>query len=285
MANLLLDQESWGSLVYGEFTQPAVWNWVINYSWDYGNVLENRYIGPVAGNATGTIRGLSALTRLGMATWGIITYEYGWPIVPKQIAYVDPIDSPQAFDLPMEPGDMLGLAYYNSWANEWYDTSIYGPYDIAVEWEEPPPPPTPLPGCKVYELDKGWSFDGAYIPHFVELNWYFGDDPFTSKSIQKVRIHGLTKGLAQLQLSVAGMQTEYDSDYTEPQFISLPRNAAHISSEYIPVTNYVDSSNWGLSLQLKFEGSNTDLNKPEPSHVLQVLALQGSPQENGKRNN
>lgn len=135
----------------------------------------------------------------------------------------------------------------------------------------------------VYELDKGWSFDGAYIPHYAEMNWYFGDDPFTDKTIQKVRIHGLAKGRTFLQLSVAGMQHDYDSDYTEPQFIDLPRNAAHISSEYFPVTNYVDSSNWGVSLQLKFEGSNTDLSKPEPSHVLQVLALQGSPQENGRR--
>lgn len=172
---------------------------------------------------------------------------------------------------------------------------FYGPnqeiwensYQFLVEvWLEDGPPPPPSGGrFKVYELDKGWSFDGAYIPHFLEMNWYFGDDPFTDKTIQKVRIHGLSKGLAQLQLSVAGMQHDYDGDFTEPQFINIPRNAAHISEEYIPVTNYVDSSNWGVSHQLRFEGSNTDLSKPEPSHVLQVLALQGSPQDNGKRIN
>lgn len=169
-------------------------------------------------------------------------------------------------------------------------TSDFMPADEAFNflvevWLEDGPPPPPGPGFKVYELDKGWSFDGAYIPHFLEMNWYFGDDPFTDKTIQKVRIHGLSKGLAQLQLSVAGMQHDYDGDFTEPQFINIPRNAAHISEEYIPVTNYVDSSNWGVSHQLRFEGSNTDLSKPEPSHVLQVLALQGSPQDNGKRIN
>lgn len=133
----------------------------------------------------------------------------------------------------------------------------------------------------VYELERGWSFDGYYIPHRLELNWYFGDDPFTYKSIQKVRIHGLSKGYAQLQMSVAGMQTEYDGDYTEPQYINLPLNAPFVSEDFESTTNYVDSSNRGISLQLKFEGSNTDITKPEPPHVLQVLALQSSPQGNG----
>src|SRR5690606_38922189 len=134
-------------------------------------------------------------------------------------------------------------------------------------WDEDDPPgPGPSPASSrghVYELDRGWSFDGMYIPHFLELNWYFGDDPFTDKTIQKVRIHGLAKGRTQLQLAVAGMQHEYDSDYTEPQYIDLPRNAAFISTDYIPTTNYVDSSNWGVSLQLKFEGRNCDLMRPE----------------------
>lgn len=152
------------------------------------------------------------------------------------------------------------------------------------------PGPTPTPpagggGFRVYELDKGWSFDGAYIPHFAELNWYFGDDPFTDKTIQKIRVHGLTKGNVGLQVAAAGLQVDYDSDFTEPQFIPLPRDAMHVSKEYVPVTNYVDSSNWGVALQLRFEGSNTAIMRPEPSHVLQVLALQGTPQGNGKRIN
>lgn len=133
----------------------------------------------------------------------------------------------------------------------------------------------------VYELEKGWSFDGYYIPHRLELNWYFGGDPFTYDTIQKIRVHGLTKGFAQLQVSVAGMQTEYDSDYTEPQYINLPLNPVFATEDFNSITNYVDSSNRGLSLQLKFEGSNTDITKPEPPHVLQVLALQSSPEGNG----
>lgn len=137
----------------------------------------------------------------------------------------------------------------------------------------------------VYELDKGWTFDGNYIPHFLELNWYFGEDIFTFKTVQKIRIHGLTKGYVQLQVAVAGMQTEYDSDYTEPQHINLPLNPILISSEFLPTTNYVDSANRGVSLQLKFEGRNTNIALPEPAHVLQVLALQSSPQGNGHTSN
>ena len=133
----------------------------------------------------------------------------------------------------------------------------------------------------VYELERSWGFDGYYIPHLLELNWYFGENPFEYDTIQKIRIHGLTKGWAKLQASVAGMQTEYDSDYTEPQLIELPLNAPFITEDFKPTTNYVDSSNRGLSLQMKFEGSNTDITKPEPPHVLQVLAIQSSPQGNG----
>lgn len=133
----------------------------------------------------------------------------------------------------------------------------------------------------VYELERGWGFDGYYIPHFLELNWYFGESPFVYESIQKIRVHGLTKGYVQLQVAVAGMQTEYDSDYTEPQLLTLPLNPIMAVEDFKPTTNYVDSSNRGLSIQLKFEGSNTDITQPEPPHVLQVLALQDSPQGNG----
>lgn len=140
---------------------------------------------------------------------------------------------------------------------------------------------------KVYELDKGWTFDGYYIPHFVVLNWYFGEDPFTDKTVQKVRVHGLTKGHANLKLSVSNLSTnkDYEENYTEAQLLPLPRAAKMLSTEFIPVTNYVDTSNWGIALQMRFEGSNTDLTLPEPAHVLQVLAFQTSPRGSGHRIN
>ena len=96
----------------------------------------------------------------------------------------------------------------------------------------------------VYEMEKGWSFDGNYIPHFLELNWYFGDNPFDYSAIQKLRVHGLVKGVVNLQVSFAGMQgdpaTDYISDYMEPAFIDLPFTPMFVSEEFVPVTNYAD---------------------------------------------
>lgn len=137
-----------------------------------------------------------------------------------------------------------------------------------------------------YELDKGWSFDGNYIPHFVILNWYFGDNPVIYKGFQKVRIHGLTKGRAFLQLSVNGIEDEYtDEGFTAPQYIDIPKAATYVVTDFKPVTNYTDTANRGLGVQFKFEGRNTNIALPEPSHVIQVLVLQGTPSSTGKRAN
>lgn len=137
----------------------------------------------------------------------------------------------------------------------------------------------------VYELERGWSFDGYYIPHFVELNWYFGDNPVTYSGLQKIRVHGLSKGRTYLQVSTNGMQTDYLSDYSQPQYIDLPAHPTFVSSEFLPVTNYSDTANRGISIQMKFEGRNTDITKPEPAHVLQVLAIQSTPDSTGARAN
>lgn len=148
---------------------------------------------------------------------------------------------------------------------------------------------TPVDGTSmskyVYELEKGWSFDGYYIPHYVELNWYFGDDPITYRSIQKVRVHGLSKGRASLQVSSNGVQTDYISDYSSPQYIDLPPRNTFVTSDFYPVTNYADMANRGLAIQLKIEGRNTDITLPEPPHVLQVLVVQSSPQGTGSSAN
>lgn len=137
-----------------------------------------------------------------------------------------------------------------------------------------------------YEMERGWSFDGNFIPHFLELNWLFGEDPVTLHSVSKIRIHGLVKGVVNLQVYVSGMEgdptTDYITDYMEPAFIDFPYTPIHISSEFLSATNYTDYSDRGLAVQMKFEGRNTDITLPEPAHVIQVLALQSSPQGNGK---
>lgn len=147
-------------------------------------------------------------------------------------------------------------------------------------------PPAPTERSFVYELDRGWTFDGNYIPHYLVLNWYFGDNPVDYTSIQKVRIHGLSKGRAFLQMSVNGIQQDgYEEEFTEPQWIDLPRNPKLVSTELVPETNYTDTANRGLAIQMKFEGRNTDIALPEPGHVVQVLVVQASPPGTGFRSN
>lgn len=195
--------------------------------------------------------------------------------IPTQIISSESVDSLQYF--PMQNGS----------------EEVRETYRFLIEIEEAGPGPEPEPGVYsrslVYEMEKGWTFDGNYIPHFLELNWLFEEDPFTYKSINKIRVHGLTKGNVNLQVKVAGMQgdvvTDYISDYMDPQFIDLPFTPMYVEGDYSSVTNYIDYSDRGIALQMRFEGRNTDITKPEPSHVLQVLALQGTPQGNGKRAN
>lgn len=137
----------------------------------------------------------------------------------------------------------------------------------------------------VYETEKGWSFDGNYIPHYLEINWFFGDDPTTYKGTQKVSIHGLTKGLVNLQMKHNGVQPDYDGIYSSAQEVNLIRKSKYVTSDYFPVTNYADAANRGIGMQFKFEGSNTDITAPEPGHALQVLVLQGSAQGTGFKSN
>lgn len=138
----------------------------------------------------------------------------------------------------------------------------------------------------VYELERGWSFDGNFIPHYAVFNWYFGDNPVDYTSIQKIRVHGLSQGRAMLQVSTGGIQQDgYDEELTEPQWLDLPRNPQLVSPTLDPKTNYVDAANRGLAIQMKFENRNQDITKPEPAHTLQVLVVQGSPAGTGFRSN
>ncbi len=140
----------------------------------------------------------------------------------------------------------------------------------------------------VYEMEKGWSFDGHFIPHFLELNWFWGESPADYTGIQKIRIHGLTKGFVNLSVAINGMETDemdYQPFYTEPQRIDLPRNPYYVTPDYVPVTNFTDVAGRGLSIQMKFEGTNQNINLPEPSHVIQVLVIQTTPSGTGARSN
>lgn len=224
----------------------------------------------------------------------------GNPILDPTVASWTP--SQFEFDMGYDgstPGDEGYFFIYATGDTSLSDFSEFEPFyeeaEFLVEiWVEGATPPSEetikfSSAGLVHELERGWSFDGNYIPHFLELNWLFGEDPVTLHSVSKIRVHGLVKGITNLQVALSGMQgdvaTDYISDYMEPQYIDFPFAPIHISSDFIPATNYVDYSDRGLAIQMKFEGRNTDITLPEPAHVIQVLALQKSPQGNGKVSN
>jgi hypothetical protein len=133
----------------------------------------------------------------------------------------------------------------------------------------------------VYGLEQGDSFDGAYIPHSFETNWFFGDSPFQYSTLHAIRMYGLSRGKAGINVQVVGAQNDFDfsgAEYsTTATAINLPRTAGNIYENYKPVTNRTDISGRGLAVKLKFSGSNTDLAVAEPSHVCQVLLTYATP--------
>lgn len=133
----------------------------------------------------------------------------------------------------------------------------------------------------VFALDSGNSFDGNYIPHYFVTNWYFADNPFQFQTLQGVRLYGLSKGMAGLNIQSAGVQNDIyfggTSLSTTTTPINLPRTTAGIGYEFRDSTTRASIAARGLATQLKFSGSNTNLSLIEPSHVAQVLVTYSAP--------
>ncbi len=134
---------------------------------------------------------------------------------------------------------------------------------------------------QTYALECGMSFDGYYIPHRFDINWYFGETPAQFHTLAGLRLYGLSRGYSDIDVAVVGAQNDFDfsgATYsTTTAEINLPRTGGGIYSDFRPVTNRTDISGRGLALKLRFSGSNTNLALPEPSHVSQVLLTYSTP--------
>lgn len=176
----------------------------------------------------------------------------------------------------------IGCAEYigsPTWGINAYD--VLGSIELEVNGALPPPSGTIQQSqpAMVYEFEKGWGFAGRYIPHYAEMNWWFGDSPVANTAVQKLRIHGLAKGQSLLTVAVSNMcepVISYDRDFTEPQWVDLPREPVRPTREFMPVTNYTDLASRGVSTQFRFEGRNEDVYATEPPHVIQVTVVQGT---------
>lgn len=129
----------------------------------------------------------------------------------------------------------------------------------------------------VYELDRGWGFDGQYIPHYFETNWVNNGNPTEFFTIRKARLHGVSEGRASLKIAVSGMQNLYSEEYhTTTEYADLPRNHVFFDENGFPSTNMTQLANRGLALKLKVEGrlSASLGDNPEPPHIVQLLVMQ-----------
>lgn len=129
----------------------------------------------------------------------------------------------------------------------------------------------------IYELDRGWGFNGRTFKHYFDITHAFGE----SQAIQIVgaRLHGWGYGLSTLDLKSAGVEDSYDQEYhTAIQDISMPRTLTEFSLTMRPVTAIVDQANWGLGVKLRINGTYAEnLTTTEPSHICQVLVMQVNP--------
>jgi hypothetical protein len=145
-------------------------------------------------------------------------------------------------------------------------------------YNEDSPVSTPV----VFVLENGDSFNGYYISHFFDSNWYFGQAPSTYMTLQGLRAFGLSRGLASLNVYATGPQTDFyfsgNSFSTSTVPLNFPRNnPIGIVTDLQPVTNRCDIAARGLAIQVRIAGSNTDNNLIEPTHVVQVLTLYTTP--------
>jgi len=294
MANLLEHPEYWMDETGTTSTITSTWNGSMygiassTSGYNQFSILTKQDIEVNVGDTIKCKISAGSISTSGVAFYLVLYwYDYGNTFTKTIVEAVELTTTEQEVEFTVSDvisGWRLGISLSN-YADSAYPSSTYG------QWLNMYPTATAAPAAyttKVYELDKGWSFDGKYIPHFLELNWYFGEDPFTYTGIHKLRLHGLTKGNVHLSVRMSGMQgepaTDYITDYMDEQYLDIPFTPINVSSDFIPTTNYIDYADRGIAVQLRFDGRGSE-DLPEPSHVIQVLALQSTPSGNGKRSN
>jgi hypothetical protein len=130
----------------------------------------------------------------------------------------------------------------------------------------------------VYELDRGWSFAGNYIPHYFTTNWNYGSSPMAVKILRKILLEGVSRGSAHLVVTTA---SDWSTSFTtlETQ-LNLPRTAEdEISPDFVAYSNINSLASRGRVIAIKLAGdpqgatAAAKLAAAEPSHVAQVLIL------------
>lgn len=154
-----------------------------------------------------------------------------------------------------------------AWASEVSDN---GQERIHVAWDN-----DTAKESSVYELESGWGFNGVSFRSFFDLAPLFDTGSATFWGINKIRMYGLSYGVATLDVKTAGIEDDFNQSYhIQVQDISMPRNPDLLYTRQTPVTGIVDEANWGLGIKLRIESSIDEAStETEPSHTCQVLIL------------
>lgn len=138
----------------------------------------------------------------------------------------------------------------------------------------------------VFEMEKGWSFDGQDFPARLTMNLSFLETPFDYDQIRKVELHAADYNNTTL---FAGFGTKYgeEGSYTGmtlgSTFVPGGRNTAGaIALDYTPFAKMINVASRGRPLYLKFKNSSTatgdtSASAIEPPHILQALLVQYTP--------
>lgn len=163
-----------------------------------------------------------------------------------------------------------------------------------------------------YSLDVGDSFDGGFrddgdtfnayrdrqaIPHYSLINYQYLKNPFTSKTLRKVRLEGQTRGCAPLTIYADdGYKTSAQELRTTGTNISLPKTPLdELKLSFKPESTLASVAATGRVLSILLVGeslpndayfsttgtdslTSTRTTVPTPSHYLQALLLQFSEQ-------
>lgn len=134
----------------------------------------------------------------------------------------------------------------------------------------------PIPNSKrVYELDRGWGFNGVMMEAWFDLAFMFPTKGVQTTSVEKARMFGMSHGYNKLDLKSAGMEKDFEQTYhTAVQDISMPSTTGAYYSTMRPVTAIVDQANWGLGIKLRINNTTAPGSADtEPPVICQVLNL------------
>jgi len=141
----------------------------------------------------------------------------------------------------------------------------------------------------VYELERGWSFDGQDFPARLTVNLSLLDSPYNFDNVRKAELHGLDYNNTTL---FCGWGTKYSEELSYSglamgdTFTPAGRNVAGaVGTDYTPFSKMIQAASRGRPLLMKLKNSSTatggeEASAIEPPHILQAVLLQYIPLRN-----